>query len=49
MVQRWVAPAWLLTEKHFQRIDGHAHLWALVAVLGRASTSTTQPSKEKIA
>jgi hypothetical protein len=49
MVQRWVAPAWLLTEKHFRRIDGHAHLWALAAVLGRASTSTTQPSKEKIA
>ena len=23
MVQRWVASAWLLTEKHFRRIDGH--------------------------
>jgi len=32
MVQRWVASAWLLTEKHFRRIDGHAHLWALAAV-----------------
>jgi len=49
MVQRWVASAWLLTEKHFRRIDGHANLWALAAVLGRASTSATQPSKEKIA
>jgi len=49
MMQRWVASAWLLTEKHFRRIDGHANLWALAAILGRATTSTTQPSKEKIA
>jgi hypothetical protein len=27
MVQRWVASAWVLTEKHFRRIDGHAGLW----------------------
>jgi hypothetical protein len=33
MVQRWVASAWLLTEKHFRRIDGHASLWALAAIL----------------
>jgi putative transposase len=46
MVERWVASAWLLTEKHFRRIDGHADLWALVAILGRES----QPSKqEKVA
>ena len=31
MVQRWVASAWVLTEKHFRRIDGHADLWALAA------------------
>jgi putative transposase len=49
MVQRWVASAWLLTEKHFRRIDGHADLWALTAILGRATKSTTQPSKEKVA
>lgn len=49
MVERWVASAWLLTEKHFRRIDGHAHLWALAAILGRESKSTTQPSKEKVA
>src|SRR5205823_6418548 len=49
MVERWVASAWLLTEKHFRRLDGHANLWALAAVLGRASTSATRPSKEKIA
>jgi putative transposase len=49
MVERWVASAWLLTEKHFRRIDGHVNLWALAAILGREKTSTTQPSKEKIA
>ena len=49
MVQRWVASAWLLTEKHFRRIDGHANLWALAAILGRENQSTTQPSKEKVA
>ena len=35
MVRRWVASAWLLTEKHFRRIDGHENLWALAAILGR--------------
>ena len=49
MVQRWVASAWLLTEKHFRRIDGHANLWALAAILGRETKPTDQPSKEKIA
>jgi len=49
MVQRWVAPAWLLTEKHFRRIDGHANLWALAAILGREDKSKTQTSKEKAA
>jgi transposase-like protein len=49
MVQRWVASAWLLTEKHFRRIDGHPDLWALAAILGRETKSTTQPSKEKVA
>jgi putative transposase len=49
MVQRWVASAWVLTEKHFRRIDGHADLWALAAILGRETKSITQPSKEKVA
>ena len=49
MVQRWVASAWLLTEKHFRRIDGHANLWALAAILGREDKKTTKPSKEKVA
>jgi putative transposase len=46
MVERWVASAWLLTEKHFRRIDGHANLWALAAILGR---KTELSPKEKVA
>jgi transposase-like protein len=49
MVQRWVASAWVLTEKHFRRIDGHADLWALAAILGRETKPTTLPSKERVA
>lgn len=49
MVQRWVSSAWLLTERHFRRIDGHAHLWALAAILGREIKSLTAPSEEKVA
>ncbi len=46
MVERWVASAWLLTEKHFRRIDGHEHLWSLAAILGRDTNSAKQ---EKVA
>jgi putative transposase len=46
MVERWVASAWLLTEKHFRRIDGHEHLWALANILEREIAST---KKEKVA
>jgi hypothetical protein len=46
MVERWAASAWLLTEKHFRRIDGHANLWALAAILGR---TTETSKKEKVA
>lgn len=49
MVERWVASAWLLTEKHFRRIDGHADLWALAAILGREHKSKPQTSNEKVA
>ena len=35
MVERWAASAWLLTEKHFRRLDGHRDLWSLAAILGR--------------
>jgi putative transposase len=44
MVERWVASAWLLTEKHFRRIDGHEHLWTLATILGRETAA-----KEKVA
>jgi hypothetical protein len=35
MVERWVASAWLLTEKHFRKVVGHRDLWALAVVIGR--------------
>jgi transposase-like protein len=35
MAARWVASAWLLTEKHFHKLDGHRDLWALATILGR--------------
>ncbi len=41
MVERWVAAAWLLTEKHFRRMDGHEPLWALAAILGRETNHAT--------
>lgn len=47
MAERWVASAWLLTEKHFRKIDGHRDLWALATILGREVQSQT--SKEKVA
>ena len=46
MAERWAASAWLLTEQHFRRIDGHRELWTLAALLGR-DTSTAK--KEKVA
>jgi putative transposase len=46
MAERWAASAWLLTEKHFRRIDGHQELWTLAAILGRDVSAST---KEKIA
>ena len=45
MVERWVASAWLLTEKHFRKVSGHQHLWALAATLGRK----TQTKQEQVA
>ncbi len=35
MVERWVASAWLLTEKHFRKVVGHKDLWSLAVFLGR--------------
>jgi transposase-like protein len=46
MAERWAASAWLLTEKHFRRIDGHQELWTLAALLGREGC---KPKKEKVA
>jgi putative transposase len=46
MAERWAASAWLLTEKHFRRIDGHQELWTLAAILGRDVSAST---KEKVA
>lgn len=47
MVERWVASAWLLTETHFRKIDGHRDLCALATILGRKLQSQT--SQEAVA
>lgn len=46
MVERWVASAWLLTEKHFRKVIGHEHLWTLAVNLGREES---QRATEKVA
>jgi len=46
MVERWVASAWLLTEKHFRKIDGCKDLWALAVILGREQRTS---KAEKVA
>ncbi len=35
MVQRWVASAWLLSEKHFRKAVGHKDFRAISVILGR--------------
>jgi putative transposase len=45
MVQRWVASAWLLTEKHFRKVVGHRDFWALSVILGREQTPHAIPGK----
>jgi len=47
MVQRWVASAWLLTERHFRRIIGYQDLWALAAILGREIKMKNDGSKRR--
>jgi putative transposase len=47
MVLRWAAAAFLMTEKHFRKIQGHRDLWMLKAALnqsteGNRATSTDQ-------
>lgn len=39
MVQRWMASAFLRTEKRFNRIMGHRDLWALEAILNPSTTA----------
>jgi hypothetical protein len=46
MVERWVASAWLLTEKHFRKVIGHKNFWALAVILGREKASDVS---EKVA
>lgn len=48
MAERWVASAWLLTEKRFRRVDGHQDLWSLAAILGR-ETAQRPSEKERVA
>ena len=45
MVQRWVASAWLLTEKHFRKVVGHKDFWALSVILGREQNQHTNHEK----
>jgi transposase-like protein len=48
MVQRWVASAFLATEKSLRRIMGYKDLWALKAILD-AKVEKSVASKEKVA
>ena len=45
MVLRWVAGAYLLTEKSFRKIAGYENLWTLAAALGRQKKSVTFEEK----
>lgn len=47
MVLRWVAGAFLMTEKRFRKIMGHQDLWALAAILGR--TDAIPQQQEEVA
>ena len=42
MVRRWMASAFLRTEKNFRRIMGYKELWALEAILNPAQSAATQ-------
>jgi len=45
MVLRWVAGAYLVTEKNFRKVQGYQDLWTLAAPLGRAKKSATPQEK----
>ena len=42
MVERWIASAWLLTEKHFRKVIGHRDFWALAVILGREKPAVSE-------
>lgn len=46
MVMRWAAAAFLMTEKHFRKIQGYRDLWMLKAALQGSSTSQAQPVRQ---
>jgi putative transposase len=45
MVLRWMAGAYLLTEKSFRKIMGYENLWTLATALGRQKESVTLEEK----
>jgi hypothetical protein len=42
MARRWMASAFLRTEKNFRRIMGYKEFWALEAILNPAQSAATQ-------
>ena len=42
MVERWVASAWLMTEKQFRKVVGFKDLWALATILQRDQSHSEQ-------
>ena len=48
MVLRWVAGAFLLTERNFRKIMGHRDLWALAGILGRTKNAASS-QQERVA
>jgi len=48
MVLRWVATAWLRTEKSFRRIMGYQQLWMLAAYLDGPSATEKIAQQRKV-
>lgn len=48
MILRWVAGAFLLTERNFRKIMGYQDLWALAGILGRTIRAAASQN-EKVA
>jgi len=40
IVRRWMASAFLRTEKHFNKIAGHRDLWALESILNPSAVAS---------